>query len=206
MFILTPMLTTDAWLLCQNVSPKASKKRILLDFFQTREKKRVEGTDLRTAHDELRRQLGPTDRTSLGYIASILREAGYEVQYEDRYSAPVMPEPYASRLKGVLEFHDLASAEQSLLHLDGIYRDYSSAADRVGMAMVFALVKKGKLRAQSIAANARVQARKRQEKQEIANWFRVWLETPDLFAVWLELRKSSDEFRLLFGVGDAAED
>jgi len=186
------------------VSPKASKKRILLDFFQAREKKRVEAADLRTAHDELRRQLGPTDRTSLGYIASILREAGYEVQYEDRYSDPVMPEPYASRLKGVLEFHDLASAEQSLLRLDVIYREYSSVADRVGKAMVFALVKKGKLRAQSIAANPRVQARKRQEKQEIANWFRVWLETPDLFTDWLELRKSSDEFRQLFAVGDAA--
>jgi len=184
------------------VSPKASKKRILLDFFQAREKKRVEAADLRTAHDELRRQLGPTDRTSLGYIASILREAGYDVQYEDRYSDPVMPEPYATRLKGVLEFHDLASAEQSLLRLDVIYREYLTAADRVGKAMVCALVKKGKLRAQSIAANARVQARKRQEKQEIANWFRVWLETPDLFADWLELRKSSDEYRQLFGVVD----
>jgi hypothetical protein len=181
------------------VSPKASKKRILLEFFQAREKKRVEGADLRAAHDELRRQLGPTDRTSLGYIASILREAGYEVQYEDRYSDPMMPEPYATRLKGVLEFHDLASAEQSLLRLDAIYRDYLSAADRVGRAMVFALVKKGKLRAQSIAANPRVQARKRQEKQEIANWFRVWLETPDLFTDWLELRKSSEQFQNLFG-------
>lgn len=183
------------------MSPKASKKRILLDFFQAREKKRVEVSDLGAAHDELRRQLGPTDRTSLGYIASILREAGYEVQYEDRYSDPVMPQPYATRLKGALEFHDLASAEQSLVRLDAIYRDYSSAADRVGKAMVCALVKKGKLRAQSIAANTRVQARKRQEKQEIANWFRVWLETPDLFADWLELRKSSEGFRQLFAVG-----
>jgi hypothetical protein len=113
-----------------------------------------------------------------------------------------MPEPYATRLKGMLEFHDLASAEQSLLRLDGIHRDYLSAADRVGKAMVFALVKKGKLRAQSIAANPRVQARKRQEKQEITNWFRVWLETPDLFPDWLELRKSSDEFRQAFGVVD----
>ena len=181
------------------MSPKASKKRILLDFFQAREKKCIDAADLRAAHDELRRQLGPTDRTSLGYIASILREAGYEVQYEDRYSDPVMPEPYATRLKGMLEFHDLASTEQSLLRLDVIYREYSSVADRVGKSMVFALVKKGKLRAQSIAANPRVHARKRQEKQEIANWFRVWLETPDLFADWLELRKSSEQFQDLFG-------
>jgi hypothetical protein len=138
-------------------------------------------------------------------MATVLREAGYEVRYEDRYSDLVIPQPYASRLKGVLEFHDLASAEQSLLRLDAIYREYSSTKDRLGMMMVHALVKKGKLRARSLAANPRVQAAKRQEKQEIARWFQVWLETPDLFADWLELRKSSEEFRNLFGGGEAKE-
>jgi hypothetical protein len=188
------------------MSPQASKKRILLDFFQARDRQRVEVGDLYAARNELRRQRGPGDRTALGYIASILREAGYEVKYEDRYSDPVIPEPYASRLKGVLEFHDLASAEQSLLRLDAIFREYSSAADRLGTTMVRALVKKGKLRARSLAANPRVNTPKRQEKQEIARWFQVWLETPDLFADWLALRKSSDEFRKLFAGGDAAEE
>ena len=116
-----------------------------------------------------------------------------------------MPEPYASQLKGALEFHDLASAEKSLLRLDAIYRQYSGAADRLGTTMVRALAKKGKLRARSLASNPRVQAPKRQEKQEIASWFQVWLETPDLFVDWLALRKSSDEFRKLFGGGDAAD-
>ncbi len=188
------------------MSSKVSKKQILRDFFQAREKRPLEVDDLHAASNELRRQLGPGDRTSLGYIASILREAGYEVRYEDRYSDPVMSEPYANRLKGVLEFHDLASAEQSLLRLDAIYREYSGAADRLGMTLVCALVKKGKLRARSLAANPRVQARKRQEKQEIARWFQVWLETPDLFASWLELRKSSGEFRRLFEGGEAGGD
>jgi hypothetical protein len=40
---------------------------------------------------------------------------------------------------------------------------------------------------------------KRAEKAEIATWFRIWLETPDLFFDWLELRKASEEFRGLFG-------
>lgn len=180
------------------MSQKASKKRILLDFFQAREKQPLAAGDLHSARNELRRHLGPADRTSLGYIATILREAGYDVRYEDRYSDPLMPEPYTSRLKGMLEFHDLDCAEQSLLRIDAIYREYYGAADRLGVAMVRALVKKGKLRARSLAANPRVNPQKRQEKQEIASWFQVWLETPDLFADWLALRKSSAEFRQLF--------
>ena len=183
----------------KKVSPRARKKPIILDFFRERKKQPLAASDLHSARNELRRHLGSEDRTSLGYIATILREAGYDVRYEDRYSDPVMPEPYATRLKGALEFHDLGSTEQSLLRIDAIYREYSSTADRLGAATVRALVKKGKLRARSLAANLRVNAQKRLEKQEIANWFQVWLETPDLFADWLALRKASDEFRQLFG-------
>jgi hypothetical protein len=183
-----------------------SKKQILISFCQARGSRRIEWEDLRAARDELRNRLAAADRTSFGYIASILREAGYEVRYEDRYSDPVMPEPYANRLKGVLEFHDLPSAEMSLLKLDGIYREYGGAVDRLGVKFVRALVKKGKLRARALAANPRVQATKRREKMEIARWFQVWLETPDLFADWLALRKSSDEFQELFAIRNAADD
>ena len=118
------------------MSPRFNKKQTLLDFFKSLGKGPLEVGELHTAQDELRRHLGPGDRTSLGYIASILREAGYEVQYEDRYSDPVMPEPYATRLKGVLEFRDLASAERSLIRLDAVYREYQGAADQAGVKWV----------------------------------------------------------------------
>jgi hypothetical protein len=176
-----------------------SKKQFVLDYCRAQKLDRVAEGELRAIRSELERQLGPRGKTSLAYLASVLRAAGYRVEYEDRYSGPVLPEPYAARLKGVLEFHDLGSAERSLLKLDAIYRDYHSAADAVGAKWVYALVKWGKQRAQSLAANPRVGAEKRIEKQEIARWFQVWLETPDLLADWLALRKSSDEFRALFG-------
>jgi hypothetical protein len=63
------------------------------------------------------------------------------------------------------------------------------------MGLVRSLLQKGKLRAGSLAANPRVSPAKRAEKREIATWFRIWLETPDLFFDWLELRKASEEFR-----------
>ena len=124
-----------------------------------------------------------------------------QVEYEDRYAEPSMAEPYAGRLKNVLRFHDLTSAEASLRKLDAIHREYRSEGDRVGTDLVRKLVLKGKLRAESLAANPRVSPEKRREKQEIARWFRVWLETPDLFFDWLELRRASEEFRQSFPGG-----
>ncbi len=109
-----------------------------------------------------------------------------------------MDEPYASRLAGALQFRDFASAEASLQKLDALYREYREVADRVGTSLVRSLVLKGKQRAESLGARARVNPEKRREKQEIANWFRVWLEASDLFFDWLELRKQSEEFQRLF--------
>ena len=49
-----------------------------------------------------------------------------------------------------------------------------------------------------IARNQKVDAKKREEKEEIAHWFAIWLETPEAFFDWLEVRKQSPEFREKF--------
>ena len=175
-----------------------SKKRLILDLCQARGLERVGEPEIRALQGELRQRLGPNHETSPSYIANVLRHAGKRVDYDDRYVDPLMEEPYASRLEGALQFRDLESAEASLQKLDAIYREYRNASDRVGTTLVRSLVLKGRQRAESLAANSRVSPEKRREKQEIANWFRVWLETSDLFFDWLELRKESEEFQRLF--------
>ena len=42
----------------------------------------------------------------------------------------------------------------------------------------------------------------RHEQTEIAEWLMVWLETPNLFEQWVELRKSSAAFRESFSIYD----
>ena len=49
-----------------------------------------------------------------------------------------------------------------------------------------------------MAANDRLGPVKRSEKREIAKWFKVWLDVPDLFYDWLEVRQKSREFRRMF--------
>ncbi|MGH9407779.1 MAG: hypothetical protein ACRD3D_18305 [Terriglobia bacterium] len=110
-----------------------------------------------------------------------------------------MDEPYASRLKDLLRFRDLASAEASIYNLDAACRAYRDTGDREGINQVRALALKGKQRAAQMAANPRVNEAKRREKREIAAWFTVWLQTPEIFPDWLELRKKSEEFEKEFG-------
>jgi hypothetical protein len=179
-----------------------SKKELILAYSTAHQLERITLSEIRAIEAELRRQLGPAQRTSASYIATVLRAAGKLVEYEDDYTEPALPEAYRSQLEGVLKFRTLEDAEQSLRRLDQVYRGYRASGDQTGMGLVWKLVVRGKNRTQRLATSSKVNRRTRFEKQEIAGWFRVWLETPEIFWDWLELRKQTNEFQTMFGTSE----
>lgn len=187
------------------MAARISKKQLILDWREQQSLESAGLRELRRVQEELRGRLAPAKAPSLSYIAAVLREAGVRVDYEDRYADPFIPERYRGRLEGVLHFHDLAAAEKAIRALDSAWQDYRAAADREGAGLARKLALRGRKRAESLAANPRVDAGKRREKREIASWFAVWLESPDLFFDWLELRKGSDDFRAAFAQAEAPD-
>jgi hypothetical protein len=180
------------------VANNQSKKQLILDSCEKAKVDRVGAREIRAIEAEVRRHLGPSNGVSPSYIANVLRRAGKRVEFNDRFVDPWMEEPYASRLRGLLRFTDLQAAEDSLQELDAVYRDYRENADREGTHLIRTLVLKGRDRARSLASNPRVNPQKRQEKDEIAFWFNVWVDNVDLFFDWLEIRKQSEDFKKRF--------
>jgi hypothetical protein len=173
------------------------KKQLILEYRQEHGLEKAGAREIRLIQAELGR-LDPGRRPSLSYIANVLCAAGTRVEFSHRYVDPWMEEPYAARLKGLLQFRDLETTECALRKLDEAYREYQKASDHKGANLVRSLALKGKQRAEGLAATARVSPARRAEKREIAAWFRVWLESPDLFFDWLEVRKKSEEFHTTF--------
>jgi hypothetical protein len=133
--------------------------------------------------DQLRRRLmaehGEEGKTGNDYIAEVLKEAGIRVALSLQEEAE---DQYEEEFEDLLHFKTLEDAEVSIMRLDELLN--------VGRL--------GKRRAEMIARNHKVEAQKRAEKEEIANWFRIWLETPDVFFDWLDVRKQSPEFQAKF--------
>jgi len=175
-----------------------TKKQLILEQKNARGFDQAGAPEIRAIQADLTRTLGPGHKTSSSYIANVLRAAGVRVDFDDRYVDALIPEPYAHRLAGLLQFHNLEEAESTLRKLDEIYREYRSASDTVGAKLVRSMVVKGRQRAESIAGNPRVRPEKRWEKKEIANWFKVWLDISELFFDWLEMRKKSEDFQRMF--------
>lgn len=104
-------------------------------------------------------------------------------------------------LEELLKFDTLDAAEQTLLEVHARFSGFRSQSNHLGMERCRELILKGKKRALMISKNKRVHSKKRDEKAEIAQWFTIWLQTPDIFTDWLTLRKRSREFQGRFGSG-----
>ena len=98
----------------------------------------------------------------------------------------------------LLHFADLEEAEMCIVRLDELLRKFQGLKEHAAAERVREVARLGRRRAEMIAHNQKVDAEKREEKGEIARWFAIWLETPDAFFDWLEVRKQSAEFRQKF--------
>ncbi len=157
--------------------------------------------------DQLRRKLiadhGEAGKSSNEYIAEVLKTMGWKVQLSEREEAE---ERFEEEFEDILHFKTLQDAEVSITRLDELFRRFQAHAEKAAVERVLEIARLGKRRAEMISHNRKVDARKREEKKEIAEWFRIWLETPDAFFDWLEVRKTSPGFRENFGDIEAAEE
>jgi len=149
--------------------------------------------------DQLRRRLvaehGEAGKTGSDYIAEVLKSAGHKVLLSLQEEAE---EQYEEEFEDLLHFKTLEDAEVSVMRLDELMRKFRAHGEHAAVERVLNVARLGKRRAEMIARNHKVEAHKRAEQEEIASWFRIWLETPDAFFAWLDVRKQSPEFRTKF--------
>ena len=149
--------------------------------------------------DQLRRKLladhGAEGKTGSDYIADVLLSAGWKVVLTAQEEAE---DQFEEEFEDLLHFKTLGDAEVSLMRLDELLRRFKAHGERAAAERVMEIGRLGKRRAEMIARNHKVEAHKRAEKEEIASWFRIWLENPDAFFDWLDVRKQTPGFREKF--------
>ena len=62
-----------------------------------------------------------------------------------------------------------------------------------------------KLELDYLATSSKAQGNRRAVAREVAQWLTVWLQNPQIFPEWLDLRRSTNEFRELFGTFPSPE-
>jgi hypothetical protein len=184
-------------------SGSASKKALIIEIAQGLAKPRFTPAEIEQIRRKLITKMGEKGKTSADYIVSVLEEAGMRVVLSTRSDTEGR---YEEEFTDLLHFSTLDEAEMCLIRLDELLRKFLVEDERAAAERVREVARLGRRRAEMIARNHKVDALKRAEKEEIAHWFAIWLETPDAFFDWLEVRKQSPEFQKQFPPRDSEEE
>ena len=135
-------------------------------------------------------------------IARLLADEGAELRHAEIMELDVerrLESPYDAMFRNILKFSDFKQTLGSIRQLENLRRKFVAENDREGLRLMREVAIKGKHRAQMIAKNEKVAPEKRAEKQEIVEWFTIWLQNPEVFENWITLRQNSADFQNRFG-------
>ena len=92
----------------------------------------------------------------------------------------------------------LKEAETLIRKFARMRRKFERPGDHAGLRRLRDSAVSARQAAQSLAKHRKLEPAQRVEQAEIAQWLSVWLQTPDLFDDWLDLRRRSPDFRKKF--------
>lgn len=179
-----------------------TKHDLMIEVWEALDCESVGAVELEAIEQAVRERFGEGAVESHASVARLLADEGAELRHAEVLELDVRQrsaDPHDAMFRNVLKFADFRQAVGSLRNLENLRKKFARERDLKGLSRVRETALKGKQRAQMIAGNKAVDERKRAEKAEIAEWFTIWLQQPEIFETWVELRRQSKEFREKFG-------
>ena len=146
--------------------PDKSRKQALLEFLAAEPMTAIGEAQWQAAL----RTLAPISES---YLRDLLRETGL-----------AFAQPYAG-----IRQKSFADLEQDLGQMLATYTAAMRAGDRQRARYCRRQVIAAKDRARFVARNPKTSPEKKARKDEMAQWMLVWLENPEVFPAWVEIRK-----------------
>lgn len=184
------------------------KDELIIEVWEWLDCESIGAAELQAIADVVREHYGAGALDSPARTARLLADEGAELRHAEILELDVLwrtRDKYAPMLRNLLKFSTLAEAAHTLREMENLRQHFLAEDDQLGWARLRELAQTGRSRAQMIAGNVKVAETKRAEKEEIAEWFRIWLSAPDLFPDWLELRRATPAFKAQFAAPPARE-
>lgn len=163
----------------------------------------VGGSVLKQIQQALDDSFGPGTSDSPAAIARTLVDAGAELSHPEvlEYDAtwreaesrkPATSEP--GLLFDLENGWDLKTAAEWIEKLEELRRALEQRDDPKAVKQLEARAREQKGYAQTLAVSSALNSDQRLGAVEIGEWLTIWLQTPQLFSTWLDLRRQSPEF------------
>jgi hypothetical protein len=178
-----------------------TKTDLIIEVWEALDCESVGAKEIIAIEEAVRERFGENAVETPMILARLLADEGAELRHPEIMELDVerrLESPYAPMFRNILKFADFNQAAASIRQLENLRKKFLKENDREGLRLVRETGLKGKNRALMISKNPKVASDKRAEKAEIAEWFTLWLNAPEVFENWVELRRASKDFNERF--------
>ena len=180
-----------------------TKRELIIQAWERLGRAAIGERELREIQSSVRDQPGASDESPAA-IARVLADEGAElrhpevIEFDARWREAKI-ESEGGHLRGLEALLTgkpvrLNKAEALIAKLEKLRQ----GGDKQTEKAVRRLAVGGRQLAELLAQDRKLEKLQRNEQAEIAEWLKVWIQTPSLFADWLELRRRSPEFQKKF--------
>ena len=178
-----------------------TRRDLVIEVWEALDCESVGARELEQIQQALGEKFGAGALESPAAIARVVADEGAVLRHPEVFEFDVKwrkLEMAKTSFADELDFRDLSSAFQSVVKIEEkrLERrtDNQTAVPKDLREVVAAARADSLLRARSRI----LEPPQREQAKEIAEWLRVWLEAPELFSDWLDLRRRSPEYRAKF--------
>lgn len=180
---------------------RKSKREMVLDIYDREAMGEVTAREIAIINRALVEEFGVGGAMEPGEIARVLVDEELPIRYEQIFRMAGPTEKYENLFQYLPRLGNLAQAEASIREIDALYRKFQRLGDQTGIRYARRTALLGKREAERVAqALSKDQL---DEQAEIAQWFTVWLQAPDLFEQWLQIRQATQDYRSRFTKTDS---
>jgi hypothetical protein len=168
----------------------------------------VGASELTHVHEALATVFGPDQLPSPARIARELAQQGAMLRHPEiiETDARWRESQIAGHLNAFQSLRPLQSgvpldfnqAAAMVAELEELHGRFVNSGDEVALADLKTLAIEARQAAKNRVKDPSLSAADREMQREISEWLRVWLETPNIFDQWLDLRRSSAAFKAKF--------
>lgn len=178
-----------------------TKNDLIIEVWEALDCESIGAKEITAIEESVRARFGGSAVDTPMIIARLLADEGAELRHAEILELDVqrrLESPYAAMFRNILKFSDFKQTIISIRNLENLRQKFLRENDKEGLRLVRETALKGKNRASMIGKNPKVDEVKRAEKTEIAEWFTIWLQSPEVFENWIVLRQNSKDYKERF--------
>ncbi|MGQ0540557.1 MAG: hypothetical protein ACT4O9_01750 [Blastocatellia bacterium] len=183
------------------MSESSTKNGLIIDVWEKLDCESVGSDEIIAIENAVRERFGKSAVDSPMVIARLLADEGAELRHSEimtlfveRYADC----PYAPSLRNIINVSSFESTLATIRNVENLRRKFVQDGDAEGLRLLRERVIRAKTEVIGQVDKPGLEDSAKAIKLEIAEWLRLWLQSPELFENWIVIRKNSLDFKTHF--------